>query len=688
MSALYVKPTFKVTGVAAECSFTARSTTSVTCPLKSQVEHPSACYATSSLKKSDAPMCPLRLQRAEQSVPTWKAYVVINAIIITIVATILGGNVVLLMMMTSTLFVFCGITSEEEAFQGFGSNSMIALAILFVLSKAVEWSGLFDIVIFSILGGAQTVRGAQLRLLPATALLATFVNNTPLVAMMLPMIISWAKQRDVDAMKLALPVAYAGGLGGIFSKIGSSTNLVAADYNYDPRLNMDMGFFDLAPVALILVIVCIAYVIIFTPTLLRASVQPRSSYNLHVEERNLYLVPWVVMEDSELVGKSWRARGLHRMPKTRLVSGPCFEASVSVGDTHALLHQQPREDHIVKAGHRLVICTDAEGVGALRRIYGLAIAGEAGVALRQRGDSKLRQRRLFEAVLANKEFEDLQQWALLQHEAALIACRGQGLDRCSVRGQTQILLLDAKETFEMSAAPDFSLVRLVKNSAPIRAGRRSDTWRACSSLVLFGLVVSLSALGLKRDDGLPLMPLASLCLWASAALIGLDVLRPEEALASINANALLSLCAAFGMGKGLQNSGVADGLANGLISLCKAMGLGATGLCGGFFMTAGLLSNLMSNTATTLMMLPIAESVALQEGVPIKTLVFVLLYGANCVFATPIGTSTNMIVQQPAGPDERSYSFGDYLRFGTPLQCIMLFVCVPFTLLFYGSGPS
>merc|ERR1719221_59441 len=113
--------------------------------------------------------------------------------------------------------------------------------------------------------------------------------------MMLPMIVAWARQRDVDEMKICLPVAYAGGLGGLFSKIGSSTNLVAAMYNYDPRLSMDMGFFDLAPVALILVIVCVIYVILLSPVLLRASFEPRSLRRAEAADRDLYVVPWVVM---------------------------------------------------------------------------------------------------------------------------------------------------------------------------------------------------------------------------------------------------------------------------------------------------------------------------------------------------------------------------------------------------------
>merc|ERR1712166_1498129 len=101
-------------------------------------------------------------------------------------------------------------------------------------------------------------------------------------------------------------------------------------------------------------------------------------------------------------------------------------------------------------------------------------------------------------------------------------------------GRNQILLIDAQQQFEAGAAADFGMMRVVPNSAPLRVGRRADKFRAWASVIVMGIVVFLSTLGLKNGDDRPLLPLASLCTWASAILIGSDILTFEEALNSIN----------------------------------------------------------------------------------------------------------------------------------------------------------
>lgn len=593
------------------------------------------------------------------------------------------------MMLASTFFAFCGIITEQEALSGFGNSGVIALAVLFVLSRAIEMSGLFDGVVHQVLGRSGSTAVAQIRLMLPVSFMSAVMNNTPLIAMMLPVVSSWAKQGGLDTMKFMMPLAYAGSIGGTLSKIGSPTNLVAANYKFDPRLSFSMGFFETIYGGVALVLATVLYVVIFSPFLLRASVQPESREVEEVSKDQLYKLPFLVKDDSEMVGRSWKTRGLHRLPRTQLIYGPCGGAASSMIAPPSVENKD--EDVSMRPGDQVVVIADAEGIATIRRVYGLVIDGNAGHELQRLwnlGVKRMRQRRLFEVLPAGQTSVDwgqLRDWLLQKHHAALISCRGSWNPK-QVEGSRGfgILLIEAEESFEAACSTDFALVRKVPNSAPLRSGRRADPLRAWSSLFLVATVVVLSALGIQIN-GRALFPLASLCVWATSALIGLDIITNDEALGSVNVRAFLAIASAFGLGKGMANSGTANAIAEGLVNVAKSSGLGNIGIAGGLMLSTSILSNLISNTATVVLMIPIAERVALQEGVPIKVCVFLILYGANCAFSTPFATAPNLLVQAPLGPSQASYSFADFLRFGIPLQILNIVVGVAATLHFYGE---
>jgi len=302
--------------------------------------------------------------------------------------------------------------------------------------------------------------------------------------------------------------------------------------------------------------------------------------------------------------------------------------------------------------------------------------------------SARRVRCLFEALLKDDHqdsgFVQLNELFLDQHAVALISVQGEGKSGGShhIGKGSRIALLEANErAFEASHAKDFALIRKVAQSTPPRAGRKTDPLRSWGAVILVLSVVVLSAT--------KLLPLASLCVMAAALLIGSDILTVDEAFGSISLAAWLVSGAAIGLGNAMQSTGVAAAIANGLVSAAKHVCTEDQipfGIAASVFVATSFLSNLISNTATAALMMPIVEGIAMSEGIGIKFLVMIVIYAANCPFSTPFATSGNMMVMQPMGPDAPGYVFMDYMRFGLPLQVICLFIGVPACYFLVGTN--
>lgn len=629
--------------------------------------------------------CPLVSTSFKTPLPTWRAYLVISTIVLVIGSIIMGGPAATLMMAGNAVFVVAGVVTEQEALEGFGNKGIFALAVLFILSYAVERSGMLEPVVASLLGEGGSESVARVRLMVPVAVLSGFMNNTPLCSMLLPVVISWAQKQGLDPFQFLMPLAYASSIGGAFSKIGSPANLVAGDYTFNPRLKFGMGFFDLTPVATLLIATTVLYTFVSAPFLLRASIRPASKETRGKEDAELYTSSWLVCADSELVGLTWRGRGLHRFPNTKLlrVDAPAPRDTSGAG-----------EDSRFCVGDEVWIASDAEGIAKLRRVRGLIISGGAGDGLRMLGSGR-RERCLFEGLLhaagsarsaarpAGAATPELRRYLLQERRAALIAVRGEAAaasDTATASSELapdggRLVLMEAQSaSFESGAVADFALVRKVPGSSPPRIGRKADPMRARFTLAMTLLVVVLTSLQFEN------LPLGMLTVIAILFLLVMDILTVDEALNAINVNCFLVSAAAMGIGKAMDKSGVAQGFAELLVYMAKGTGYGTPAICVALISATSFLSNLISNTATAVLMMPIAENIALNEGTNLKMLVLLVIYGANCPFSTPFATPANTMVMQPSGPDDAGYSFMDYMKFGVILQFLCVIVAVPATI--------
>jgi len=694
--ATFAQPEFELVAKGSPC--VAAGASGANCTLKQGASASGDCIFGLTAPIKNLTKCPMETVEYHAPAPKWKAYFVMNGIVLTIGAIAIGAPVAPTILVANVVFVYTKIVTEKEAFAGFGNPSIVALAILFVLSSAVERSGMLEPVIDFLMGDGSNPHMSRIRLIIPVCFLSGFVTNTPLCAMLMPFTINWAERRGLDAFDYLMPMAFATSIGGTLTQIGSPPNLIVFDRVHS--MGFEMGMFYQAPFAMLCFAGFALYTYFLGPTLLRASAQPKKVERVSKQESELYSMRWVVMADSELVGNTWRSRGLCRLPNTVLKSVLRGGARVAKepGETEA----DTAAEVVFATGDEIIALSDAVDVAKLRHIKGLLIAGDAGEVVRRLGANR-RKRCLFECVLRpgmdaarlapGVENLDIRGALLRTLKVALITFRGPVAEGAK-EPKGRIALVEGDEgSFEAKADRAFTLVRKVPGTTPPRTGRHADPIRAMLTVVIvltvivMCILVSIPSLNLGKV-WLSSAPLASMSIIAAALIVMLDILTLKEALNSINVQAYIGIAGSVGLGRALETSGVARMIAASLVAMAKAAGTGTIGVSAAMFFGACMLSNVISNTATAVLVMPIAEAIAMEEGIDIRVLSVLVILACNFALATPFACAGNMMVMSPMGPDKPSYSFGDYVRFGMPLQLFLVVVSVAGVRIVYGAMDS
>lgn len=639
------------------------------------------------------PKCNLKLTTEELKPSSWKGYVALAGVFCVIWFSALGIAPELVMMSVCTIFGFCGIISDKEAFSGFGDPSIIALVILFIVSNAIERSELLDILLSKALSKTNSVMSAQCVLCLASGILSGFVNNTPLCAMLMPVIVTWSLRRGVDPNMFLLPLAYSCSVGGGITKIGSPPNMIAAAKLND--MGISINFIELGIACFPMLVATALYTMFAGPFLLTASRPPPGQTAITDANKNNAAEPLVPAENVALVdesvvppgmyrfswrvagcaaGKSWAEMGLQFIGNSNIEH--VRRNGVPVEDAAG-----PPEEVLLEAFDEIVVNADAGTIALQRRVDGLELVGGVAGSINKFG-SKRRKRCLFEVVcpkMADDEFRCM----LAYHHCALFATR-------EAAGGYRIALVEANaNTFEAQAKFDFGLISMVQHSTPPRKGRRSDNYRAWITIVIVFVALGLNTIPFPAGGGKTKnLSLVLLSLSAAFLFLLFDIMTVEEELAAMSLKAYLTLSSAYGVGHALKNTGIAYTVGSGM---CTAV-LGDTGgeasngqifaVGGAVMLVCSILTNLMSNAGTMVLMIPVITSMSDQFPVlKLKYLAFCAIFGCNAPFSTPFAAAVNVMVQDAAGPNQAGYTFMDYVKFGVPLQILCLGIGVSMSFL-------
>lgn len=549
-----------------------------------------------------------------------------------------------------TILVTLQIVTPAEAVAGLANEGMVTVGLLFVVSSGLRSTGGMHLMSWSLLGRPRSSTRAQARLLAPVVAMSAFLNNTPLVAMLLPVIDDWARQQRLSVSRLLLPLSYASILGGACTLIGTSTNLVISGLLHQLPHVTHLRLFDVAWVGLPCALIGLAFMLLCSRWLLlerRPAISP-------LDDPKEYTVEMLVEQGSPLVGQTIEQAGLRSLPGVYLME---------INRNGQVLPAVSPQERLWE-NDQLVFVGIVDSVVDLQKIRGLMPATKQVFKL----NSPRSGRCLIEAVvssscpLLNTTVRDGH--FRTQYNAVVIAVARHG-ER--LRQKIGDIVLRAGDTLLLEAHPwfaaqhrnsrDFYLVSRVENSTPPRHER---AWVAMAILLAMVAVITLRWLSVINTVML-----------AAGLMIMTGCCSAASARRSVDWQILLVIAAAFGMSQALQNSGAAAGVAHMLLSLAGDNSWVALAMVYGVTM---LFTNVITNNAAAVLMFPIALATAASLQVSPMPFVIALMIAASYGFATPIAYQTNLMVYGPGG-----YRFADYLRFGVPLSVLLWVVTVILT---------
>lgn len=591
----------------------------------------------------------------------WITIGIVLVMLLTLTFTRLAADVVLIAALTLLLVVptqrdgnwKIGVLSVQEAISGFSNPGPLTVGILFVVAAGLVQTGAVEVLVHSLLGRPKSLVHAQVRMMLPVVGVSAFLNNTAVVAMMIPAIRDWAKKLGISPSKLMLPLSYAAILGGSCTLIGTSTNLVVNGLAM-ARGMPSMGMFDITWVGVPCAVVGAAYLILIGRRLL----PDRQAVMSRLKDPREYTVEMTVDPDSAMVGQSIENAGLRHLPGLYLLEiQRGSEVLAAVGP-----HQQ------LQANDRLVFVGIVESVKDLQRIRGLTPATNQVFKL----EAPRHERTLIEAVVSNTcslVGKTIREGRFRTRYNAAVIAVARNAER--VRSKIGAIELRAGDTLLLEAHPsfveqqknsrDFFLVSTVADSKPPRHER---AW--ISLLVLVSMVAVVAA---GWVDMLVAALLAA-CLMLLTRCCSVGIARQ-----SIEWPVLLVIAAALGVGTALETSGAARVFVETLTSFTDGRPWLALAVIYGITM---ITTELITNNAAAALMFPFAITIAKELAVDPRPLIITVMMAASASFSTPLGYQTNLMVCGPGG-----YRFGDYLRVGIPMNLLMWGTTVAITPLVF-----
>ncbi len=554
-----------------------------------------------------------------------------------------------------TFLFIAGIISAKEVLAGFTNQGMVTVGVLYLVAAGLRDSGGMDILAPHILGTPKSISTIQTKIMLPVTVMSAFLNNTPVVAMLIPTISDWVKKYQLAISRFLIPLSYAAILGGMCTLIGTSTNLVVngllinfARENNLAQYTEGLNLFEIAKIGIPLAVVGMIYILFFSRWLL----PERQSMLSRLADPREYTVEMIVEKSGPLINKSIQAAGLRHLPGMYLMeierSGRVIPAVSS--------------EEILQADDRLVFVGVVESVVDLRKVRGLAPATDQIFKL---NGTKVTQRCLVEAVVSNT-FPHLGQTIResrfrSRYNAAIIAVARNGKrihkkigDIILEPGDTLLLETHASFADQQKNSRDFYLINQLDDSTPPRYEKAG-----LSLLILLGMVL-MAAIGW--------MSMLKAAMAAAALMIFTGCTSWSSARQNIDYQVLMVIIAAFGLGRALDVTGAASTVAKGLLGIAGDNPWIALLVVYGL---TSLFTELITNNAAAVLIFPIAMETTTQLGANPLPFIIAIMIGASASFATPIGYQTNLMVYGPGG-----YKFSDYLKIGIPLNLLMWMLTV------------
>lgn len=534
------------------------------------------------------------------------------------------------------LFIVLGFVSTEEALEVFSNPAPITIGAMFVLSGALVRTGVLDALAESVIERAALSPALALVLFAAATIIASaFMNNTPVVLVLIPITIRLAAAMGVASTKLLIPLSYAAILGGTCTLIGTSTNLlvdgIATRSGLEP-----FSIFEITPVGIVVTLTGFSVMGVLGWFLL----PDRGAADAAVKVETEFLSEVQIRSEGKYTGQKVSDIADFKRPGLRITAlrsgGKMIRTDVG--------------EHILKRGDSLIL------IGTSSELLTLNKRSELRVGLR-RGVSTDAEKVVVEAIVAPQKASAGHRIADLmlgrRYGVRVLGAHrhkhnpGPDLENVRLRPADRLLLEGSPEGFD-ALSQEADLVAVSRPSG--RAFRRG---RAPIAIAALSLVVLLAAFGV--------MDISMLAMLGVAAILILRCIDGEEAWASIEGSILVLIFAMLIVGAGLQKTGAIELIVSALVPLLTNSSPLVTLLM--IFFITSFFTELVTNNAIAVIMTPIVIGLANQMGLDPRPLIIAVMIGASASFATPIGYQTNTLVYG-AG----NYRFSDFMKIGIPMN--------------------
>lgn len=552
-----------------------------------------------------------------------------------------------------SFLVVTGVITPKEALLGFSNEQIATIILLLIISKIIQKTKIIEYLFSKFLKNNIGYRNFLGRMMLSVSFSSSFLNNTPIVAMLIPYIYNWGKKKNISPSKLLIPLSYASILGGTVTLIGTSTNLVINGLTIESGLP-SLHIFDFAYVGIPAVFLGIAYMIFIGHKLLPSRKEAISSF---LEKKKEYLVETIIGENSSLIGKTVEKAKLRNLKGLFLVEIIRNNEKISPVSPSDILE---KNDILIFAGE----------VNAVTDL----ITSDLGLVLPEACElEQYEKTEIVEAVipynslLINKKVKDTDFRA--KYDAAILAVHRNGE---KLSGKIGEIVLKPGDLLLILAGKDFW--KRVEDTTDIYIV--SKVREIFNIDIKKGSLIFASFIGAIILSALKIVPLFTSLLILIAAFVIFRVATYSEIKRGLDLNLIIIAALSLAIGKAMVSTGVATQLADVINSIVSPFGI--IGSLIGIYIITNILTEFITNVAAASITFPIALASANALSVEPIAFILAVAYGASASFLTPIGYQTNLMVYGPGG-----YKFKDFIKVGLPLAFLYMILCISILKIIY-----
>lgn len=586
-----------------------------------------------------------------ENLQPWFVITVVVIIFLLIYKEYLKASVSFLLAVL--LFMITGVLNSQEVLSGFSNQSIISILMLILITTGLRKNFQIEYLFDAIFKKAKTFQGFLFRMMSQVAILSSFINNTPVVALMTPYVVEWGKKNNISPSKLLIPLSYATIMGGMITMIGTSTTLVLngflQDFNQPSLLFEDLFFIGLS-----VTITGILFIGLIGHRLLPDHQDVLKTYS---DNKREYLVETEITSTSKLLGKNLLEAGLRNLKGVYLVE--IYRGGRIISPVG------PQE--ILEEGDLLFFAGNTNDIVDL-------INSGVGIQLPTTARSFDNDKaEIVEAVMNN--FSSLINKTVKKsdfrnrYNAAIVAIHRNG-ER--LRGRIGDITLQAGDLLLLYTGSDFrDRVEIYRDLFVVSKLR--DIVKPGKKKYYALIIIALCALFLFFFGKMTLFPALMIIL---GIMISFNLITTQDVKRELDLNMIAILVFSLAIGQAIIKTSAGKLLANGLLNLMEPFG--DISILIGLMVITNLLTSFVTNVGAVSITFPISYSLSQSLGVDGTPFFLGICYASSAAFLTPIGYQTNLIIYGPGG-----YKFKDFLKIGLPVNLVYLLVSIAVIIFLY-----